>query len=630
MAPGSDAEKARDPDLIRRVDDESGDGPLPIEIAFLEGFGIARRHLSRAARMATVQGTTADRVLLAEGLLSAPQFYELLAEHLGVAYLHGPLPVAEDVPIDRALAAEMVRLAPNEAGFALALAPRGQSLASLLQQAAASGGLDHARIVITTPQRMSALIRRRHTKAIVREATHGLPDWNPGLSARSGPSRGQWIVTFAVGVAMVVGFTLAPRATSETICLLLSGLFLAMVSVRLIATMASAPTPSPRLPRTPDHLLPLYTIVVPLYREGRVVPRLVTALSQLDYPATALDIKIVLEADDTDTLDALHRQRLSDRFDILLAPGGRPTTKPRALNVGLQFARGRYVVVYDAEDDPEPGQLREAVHRFEGAGSTLGCLQARLAIDNGDDSWLSRQFALEYAALFDVINAGLARLRLPIALGGTSNHFRIEALRHVNGWDAWNVTEDIDLGIRLARFGYAVGVLESRTFEEAPYALRAWLGQRQRWQKGWLVTFKTHSRDPARVFAEVGIGGGLALFAILGGTIATSLLGPFFMVALAADAAFGPLLRPQTAGEGAWSGLVAVLVTSGLASLLAPPILANRRLRQRLPASWFIYLPAYLALMSVAGWRALIESLGRPHAWTKTEHGLAKKRTRPS
>lgn len=581
----------------------------------------------QAAALATRTGVTADRALLSEGFLSAQHFYELLSEFLGLGFLHHPLPVAEYVDIDIAMAAEIVPMAPNVAGIDMVIAPRGETLAALIRRYDHQPWRGAARVAVTTPQRLAALVRFRHRPTIVREASHALPDWNPRLSALAGWSLGQKIAGFCVGFALAFGLGYAPRSTLETVSLCFSALFLAMVVTRLAATLASLRRPAKARSRRRDDDLPLYTVVVPLYRESRIVPDLIKALSRLDYPAARLDIKIVLEADDRTTLDALQAQRLPARFDILLAPSGRPRTKPRALNIALRFALGDYVVIYDAEDEPEPGQLREAVDAFEAAGPGLGCLQARLAIDNVADGWLARLFAIEYAALFDVINPGLAQLRLPIALGGTSNHFRMDALRHVNGWDAWNVTEDADLGIRLARFGYAVGALASTTFEEAPARLRAWLGQRQRWQKGWIVTLQTHSRDPARLFAELGLFGGVSALALLCGTVATSLLGPFFLADVVIDAACGPLLHPSTDGERAWSVLVALVLLSGAVSLLAPVGLGlHRRGLGRLAASVGL-LPGYLLLVSLASWRALFEMMGRPHAWTKTEHGVALHRT---
>lgn len=602
--------------------------PLPPEIDFLRHFGVDRAELGAAAARAAASGVTADRALLAAGILSAELFYRHLADHLGVGFLHHPLRVAEGVAIEGVTEVEIVPLAPNSSGVDFALAPRGPTLARLLARFAPDSAGPSPRVAITTPRRLAALVRHRHRGAIVREASHGLADWNPRLSARAGWSAGQRAFGFAFGFATAAGLVAAPAATGQALCLALSALFFAMVAVRLIATAASRTAQERPPERVPDDRLPVYTVVVPLYREARVVAALVQALGRLDYPATRLDIKLILEADDLETLEAVQAEHLPDHFEILLAPAGRPQTKPRALNVALRFALGRFVAIYDAEDDPEPGQLREAVAAFAAGEATLGCVQARLVVDNARESWLARLFAIEYASLFDVINPGLARLGLPIALGGTSNHFRIEALRRVNGWDAWNVTEDVDLGIRLARFGYTVGVIASSTFEEAPYRLRPWLGQRRRWQKGWMVTLQTHSRDPARLLAQTGLRGGLAIAAVLGGTIASSLLWPLFALGVLVDAVAGPLLTPATPSERAWSALALTLVVTGTASLLWPAVLGLRRRGLTRSAAWLLLLPAYLVLLSYATWAALVEMMGRPHAWTKTEHGVSKQRTR--
>jgi cellulose synthase/poly-beta-1,6-N-acetylglucosamine synthase-like glycosyltransferase len=167
----------------------------------------------------------------------------------------------------------------------------------------------------------------------------------------------------------------------------------------------------------------------------------------------------MLEADDHETREAVERLAPGPCYDIVVAPAGYPRTKPRALNIGLASAQGELLTVYDAEDDPDPSQLRRAAATFARARKSLACLQCPLTIDNSSDSWISGLFALEYAALFDVVNPGLARLRLPIPLGGTSNHFRVSTLRRLHGWDAWNVTEDADMGMRLARMGYEVATL---------------------------------------------------------------------------------------------------------------------------------------------------------------------------
>jgi glycosyltransferase XagB len=267
-------------------------------------------------------------------------------------------------------------------------------------------------------------------------------------------------------------------------------IFSSSVMLRSMAAVASGP--EIHSPELGDDEVPNYTVVVALYREASVVEDLVKSIDAFDYPKGKLDIKLVVEQQDVETLARIVELRLPARYEVVVAPSGKPQTKPRALNIALSCARGELVVVYDAEDTPAPDQLRLAASRFA-ADKKLDCLQGRLAIRNHGESWLSKLFAVEYAILFDVINPGLCAinpglcaLNLPIPLGGSSNHFRVRSLVGVGAWDEWNVTEDADLGIRLARFGYRVKALDSDTWEEAPYEFGNWFRQRVRWQKGWM------------------------------------------------------------------------------------------------------------------------------------------------
>ena len=241
-----------------------------------------------------------------------------------------------------------------------------------------------------------------------------------------------------------------------------------------------------------DDDLPVYTILVPLLHEAHLVPDLVAALGRLDWPRERLDIKLIVEADDPD--DRRRGARPGGRTRPSRSSScrqGQPRTKPKALSFALPFARGDFVTVYDAEDQPHPQQLREAYATFARSPHEIACLQATLAVDNGDASLLARLFAIEYSALFDGLLPTLAALDMPLPLGGTSNHFRREALVEVGGWDPFNVTEDADLGLRLARFGYRSGTIDLPTFEEAPATLGPWMRQRTRWFKGWMRPVKT-------------------------------------------------------------------------------------------------------------------------------------------
>jgi cellulose synthase/poly-beta-1,6-N-acetylglucosamine synthase-like glycosyltransferase len=313
-------------------------------------------------------------------------------------------------------------------------------------------------------------------------------------------------------------------------------------------------------------------------------------------------------------------------YDIVVLPAGHPRTKPRALNAALEGARGELLVVYDAEDRPDPGQLRAAAARFAGAPRRLACLQARLSIDHADEAWITRMFALDYAALFHAVKPGLTALGLPVPLGGTSNHFRTQVLHRVGGWDAWNVTEDIDLGYRLARFGFAVASLDSDTYEEAPLTVARWLPQRSRWLKGWMVTLVVHTRSPRRLVRDLGWRNAASVLVSLAGTVLACLLGPPLLLVAAGEGLCGVLFRSETPLWWLMVAASAALLAGGAVAAVWPAWLGLRRLGRPDLAPWIATLPLYLMLVSLAAWRALFELRRDPHGWNKTEHGLARGR----
>ena len=305
----------------------------------------------------------------------------------------------------------------------------------------------------------------------------------------------------------------------------------------------------PYRPRVDDRWLPVYSVVVALHQEARVVPQLIAALDAIDYPRGKLDIKLVIEHDDHATRLAIEALNLPPTYETIVAPAGWPRTKPRALNIALPLARGELLVIFDAEDMPAPGQLRQAAERFLRAPRELACLQARLAIDNIEDSWLTRLFAIEYAVLFDVLNPGLAGLGLPLPLGGSSNHFRTSVLRESlrlgcverdRGCRSWSASRAAWIPRR---------ILRSCTQEEAPARLDAWLTQRRRWSKGWMQTFITLTRDPRRLVSNLVPSKRGACLDMTGLVIAPPLW-PFF-AALAVHDLHAGLPSPQ-------SGLAAV------------------------------------------------------------------------
>ncbi len=378
----------------------------------------------------------------------------------------------------------------------------------------------------------------------------------------------------------------------------------------------SVPTPPAPSP------LPPYTLIVPLYREAGVAAKLVEALARLDYPADRLQILLVTEADDEATRAALHSSGLARNMRVLAVPAGQPRTKPRALNYALTFATGEIVAVYDAEDVPDPGQLKMAAHAFQASFGDLGCVQARLDIYNPADTFFTRQFTLEYAALFFAMLPAYERLGLPLPLGGTSNHFSRAVLEHAGGWDAFNVTEDADLGLRLARLGFKVSVIASDTWEEAPATAAQWFGQRTRWIKGWMQTYLVHMRSPARLLRDLGPMAFLGFQMIFGGLILSALVHPVFYAILAYQfAQGGPLLPSMQPG---WQAAMWVLcafnvVTSYVSAIALGALCARQRAKGWLVRST-VGLPVYWLMISAAAYVALAELIRRPHHWAKTAH----------
>lgn len=327
-------------------------------------------------------------------------------------------------------------------------------------------------------------------------ALNALRRWRPDLSA--GEPIWTWHKwTLILGpLAFAAAMLLAPQQAFFVLATLLIVPFFCIVALRTAALWnttfghASRPASAAAEARSEDdsEVLPRYSILVPIYDEAAVVPDLVAALDALDYPRDRLEIFLILESVDAETRAAVAATPLPPHMIPVIVPDGSPRTKPRALNYALRRATGDLVVIYDAEDVPEPDQLRRAAALLA-TDPTLGCVQARLNVLNDAETWLTRQFAIEYTVLFDCLLPTLDRLGLPVPLGGTSNHFSRAVLEKVGGWDPFNVTEDADLGIRLARTGWTVKVLASTTWEEAPANFKTWLKQRTRWLKGWMQNY---------------------------------------------------------------------------------------------------------------------------------------------
>jgi glycosyltransferase XagB len=370
-------------------------------------------------------------------------------------------------------------------------------------------------ILLSMPKRaLTAAIEQLYRSELIARSTSALKRARPEFSAEKTFTIGQAVVLCGIPLIFLAALFAIPTVANLALAILCALGYLANGLFRILLVWVGAGEHSRAqtsvLPAEDDGSLPFYTILVPLYREGNMLPALVTALRALAYPMDRLDIKLVLEADDAETIAAAEALPLESSFEIIRVPPGLPRTKPKACNYAMQFARGEYIVIFDAEDRPEPDQLLKAIAAFRAAPSDVACLQARLNFYNASENWLTCMFALDYALWFDFLLPGLDRLGVPMPLGGTSNHFRTDALRAIHGWDPYNVTEDADLGIRLAQMGYRVTTLDSTTFEEATNELGNWLRQRSRWLKGYMQTWLVHMRRPRGLLKTPALKGFLA------------------------------------------------------------------------------------------------------------------------
>ncbi|MDB5560943.1 MAG: glycosyltransferase [Hyphomicrobiales bacterium] len=419
-----------------------------------------------------------------------------------------------------------------------------------------------------------------------------------------------------VAIAAVSPFWLTPVLTP------LVGAFLVIPALfRLVAAL----TPTRRHqndapPLLTDAELPVYSVLIPLCDEHQMVPLLRRAMAALDYPPEKLDIKFVVEAASTRTIAAVDAVLGDPRFTLIAVPKARPHTKPKALNYALPFVRGQHVVVYDAEDIPDPDQLRLAASRFA-ADPGLDCLQAELVLDNAAENWLTALFAGEYAGQFGLMLPALARWGLPIPLGGTSNHFRTSALRELGGWDAFNVTEDADLGVRMARLRYRVATFASQTREEAPISMSVWMLQRTRWMKGWMQTFIVHNRDPRRFFADAGWRGALAFEIYVGSLIMSAPLHTIFLAGVLLRLALGGWPVSEMFAMPFEYALIFAFGYSGAVALVITGLL---RLKKKRLLAYQLLLPIYWVLHSFATLRACHQLLTRPFFWAKTVHGRTR------
>jgi cellulose synthase/poly-beta-1,6-N-acetylglucosamine synthase-like glycosyltransferase len=444
----------------------------------------------------------------------------------------------------------------------------------------------------------------------------------PAFSCRTWNGTALRAALAALALAAGLALVLAPQTLFVGLTLWCALTLVATVALKaaaLAAAVRRARAEAAAATPLPAASLPAVSLIVPLFREAGIAPRLLRRLGQIDYPRDLLDVLLVVEEVDTETRAALLAAGLPPWMRVLTVPDAPVRTKPRALNYALDFARGEIIGIYDAEDAPQRDQIRRVAHRFATGPADLGCVQGVLDYYNPRTNWMARCFTLEYAAWFRVIMPGLARLGIPLPLGGTTLFLRRAALQRAGAWDAHNVTEDADLGIRLARHGFRTEMLDSTTGEEANCRLRPWVRQRSRWIKGHMITWAVHMRNPVRLWRDLGPRGFLGYQALFVGAqtqfLAAPLLWSFWLIPLGVPHPVAAALPP-----GALAALFALFLTAEAVNL-ALGIAGGRRTAHSGLWAWAVTLPFYFPLAGVAAWRALREVFTNPWYWAKTSHG---------
>jgi len=374
----------------------------------------------------------------------------------------------------------------------------------------------------------------------------------------------------------------------------------------------------------PDSYWPSYTILCPLYKEWQVVPQFAKAISAMEYPKSKLQVLLLLEEDDTLTIAKIKELKLPKFFKIVVVPHSLPKTKPKACNYGLKKVRGEYTVIYDAEDIPDPQQLKKAVLTFEKAGNKIACVQAKLNFYNPSQNLLTRLFTAEYSFWFELILPGLQSINAPIPLGGTSNHFRTQDLKQLKGWDSFNVTEDCDLGIRLAKLGFNTAIIDSITHEEANSSLLNWYFQRTRWIKGYIQTYFLHTRSDKKLHHRRIDLHVIFVQLIIGGKVLSMFINPFFWSLTLLYVIFrehlGSIIDSYFPTPILYISVFSLFIGNFL-YIYYYSLACVKSGHDQLVKYTFL-IPFYWLAISLAAIKAVIEFITNPHYWSKTKHGL--------
>ncbi|MEM8786886.1 MAG: glycosyltransferase family 2 protein [Pseudomonadota bacterium] len=587
----------------------------------LRDRGVAPRQIDRALQQQRRVRQPLGLILRHEGAATAAQVIDGLAAQTGMMAVDLARHRADpdiSAPYDARLLLRLGGLPWRIIAGSMICAIHDPATAESLRAALAGAGRPIF-FVLADRAAIEDEIARLHGPAMAAMARDRCPEH---LSCRVWASHRSFVAV-AVPFLIAGGAWLAPAAALFVLLAWITLFGAATTAMRAVALVESI-RPPPRTRRTrmlpmPAAARPVVSVLVPLFDEDVTLSHLIDAIDRSSYPKALLEVILILEQDDLATPLALAQIGLPPWARTVTVPPGSVRTKPRAMNYALEFCSGSVIGIYDAEDRPEPDQLEKVVRHLHHAPRHVGCVQGYLDFYNSRQNWLARCFTIEYATWFRVLLRGMQRLGMPIPLGGTTVFFRRDALESVGAWDAHNVTEDADLGMRLARFGYRTEMVETTTYEEANCRLRAWVPQRARWLKGYAMTWFTHMRRPRALWRDLGPMGFAGFQLLLLGGLTAYLGGPVFWGILAAQLLGGAAAWPGPAPL--WQIFFATMIigqvimfTVALRAVIARP---RRHLLTAVPL-----LLIYWPLGAVAAYRAVWDLFRRPFHWSKTQHGL--------
>lgn len=592
---------------------------------------ITAPQLERALRSHNQTGVRLGRILVNLGFVSHEEIAATLADQLKLPFVD--LRAAEPDP-------EMVRLIPEEFERSRGLLPLfddGEHLVVGFTDSPSSSGVDELpallgdrpmQVVIIAEAALDDALASVYRDEYMDQATSLLVTRSPEDSARWVLTRGQaWF--FRILVVVIILALIFETVAAATVLVSLTTLFYAAFSLykfyvtyRALTHVLEVATTDEEVDALDERNLPIYTILVPVYQETEVFPILARAIARLDYPKAKLDVKILLEEDDPETIAVARASNLPSHFQLVIVPNGKPKGKPKACNYGLIQARGEYAVIFDAEDIPEPDQLKKAIVAFRKSDESLVCVQAKLNYFNRDQNLLTRWFTTEYAMWFDLMLPGLDASGAPIPLGGTSNHFKVARLRELGAWDPHNVTEDADLGIRLYKVRWKTAVIDSTTYEEANSQVGNWIRQRSRWVKGYIQTYLVHMRHPIKLIRSIGFGAFISFQLVVGGTFFGFLMNPVMWVLTAVWFIFHwAFIQQIFPAPIFYIGSLGLYIGNFTFTYLNVAGCLRRKYYDMV--RYALLSPLYWALMSVAAWKGFLQLFYAPSYWEKTRHGLS-------